>query len=43
MNVNGSDSENISELLIVIVMKVHDDKGGGDDVNKDRGGQWLWQ
>ena len=35
MNVNGSDSRNISELLIVVVMVV--DGGGGSNINKDRG------
>ena len=48
MNVNGGDSENIGELLIVIVMEVHGGGGGGGGgggVNKGRSKckQWLWQ
>ena len=34
MNVNDGDSENICELLIMVVMEVHG--GGGGGVNKGR-------
>ena len=36
MNVNGGDSDNISELLIIVVMEVHGDGGGCGGINKGR-------
>ena len=43
MNVNSSDGKSISELLIVIVVEVHEGKGDGVDRGGGKGVQWLWQ